>query len=423
MPSQKDLDMRVVVLGAGLLGVTSAYYLQQLGHEVIVVDRHATPAAKARGRVETVVTAAAAQLLRQSADRRAARAKWVGLYVSLRRRLAKLLDRAIGEMPKSKPTEHLVRLGAYSRDIVRSLRDEAGVPPGQRNPGLLSFYTDADAFNTRLARASHWKDLGCEERLVTAEEALHIEPALEALRGELAGAAYSLDDPATRDPAQFAASMVFLCRAAGVRFLTQHTVISLKERAGRIDHVELLDADGQPTVLRGQAYVLALGISSAMHAEKLKIAMPFRFLREYIVTIPLKDASRAPRVALRDRQGKLRIRRVETPGGDCLRVSATVRASLDEENEPDSDRVDAILHRIETLLPGAADTAHASLDTAVHAVSRDGLPMIGKTRLFNLFLNVAPGARGWINACGAGKSIARIVSGLRPELEFAFRNP
>lgn len=416
--------MRVVVLGAGLLGVTSAYYLQQLGHEVIVVDRHATPAAKARGRVETVVTAAAAQLLRQSAARRAARAKWVGLYVRLRRRFAKLLDRAIGEAPKSKPIEHLVRLGAYSRDIVRSLRDEAGVPPGgQRNPGLLSLYTDANAFNARLARASHWHGLGCEERLVTAEEALHIEPALQALRGELAGAAYALDDPATRDPAQFAASMVFLCRAAGVRFLTQHTVISLKERAGRIEHVELLDADGQPTVLRGQAYVLALGTSSAMHAEKLKIAMPFRFLREYIVTIPLKDASRAPRVALRDLQGKLRIRRIETPAGECLRVSATVRASLDEGNEADSDRVDAILHRVETLLPGAADTAHAALETAVHAVSRDGLPMIGKTRLFNLFLNVAPGARGWINACGAGKSIARIVSGLRPELEFAFRNP
>ncbi len=415
--------MRVVVLGAGLLGVTSAYYLQQLGHEVIVVDRHATPAAKARGRADAGVPAAAVQHLQQSSARHAARARWLRLYMHLRRRFAKLIDRAIGEAPKSKPIEHLVRLGAYSRAIVRSLRDEAGVPPGQRNPGQLSLYTDADAFNARLARASHWHDLGCEERLVSAEEALQIEPALQALRGELAGAAYSLDDPATRDPAQFAASMVFLCRAAGVRFLTRHTVVSLEERGGRIDHVELRDADGQRVVLRGQAYVLALGISSAMHAEKLKIAMPFRFLREYIVTIPLKDASRAPRVALRDRQARLRIRRVETPAGDCLQASATVRASLDEENEHDSDRVDAILQRIETLLPGAADTAHASLETVVHAVSRNGLPMIGKTRLFNLFLNVAPGTRGWINACGAGKSIARIVSGLRPELEFAFRNP
>ncbi|MBT2321620.1 FAD-dependent oxidoreductase [Variovorax paradoxus] len=415
--------MRVVVLGAGLLGVTSAYYLQQLGHQVTAVDRHATPAAKARGRVDADITTAAAQLLRQSTARRAARAKWVGLYVKLRRHLAKLLDRAIGEAPGSMPIEHLVRLGAYSRDIVRALRDEAGVPPGQRNPGLLSVYTDAEAFNARLAHASHWHGLGCEERLISAEEALHIEPALQGLRGKLAGATYLPDEPAARDPAQFAASMVFLCRAAGVRFLTKHTVISLKERAGRIDHVELLDADGEPVVMRGQAYVLALGISSAIHAEKLKIPMPLRFLREYIVTIPLKDGTRAPRVALRDRQGKLRIRRIETPNGDCLRVSATVRASLDEENEPDSDRVEAILRRIETLLPGAADTAHASLETVVHAVSRDGLPMIGKTRLFNLFLNAAPGARGWINACGAGKSIARIVSGLRPELEFAFRNP
>jgi len=412
--------MRVVVLGAGLLGVASAYYLQQLGHEVTVVDRHATPAAKARGRVDAGVAAATTRLLQQSAARRAARAKWAGLYVGLRRRFARLLDGAIGAPPKSRPIEHLVRLGTYSRESARALRDEAGVPPRARNAGLLSFYTDATAFDARKARASHWRALGCEERLLSADEALRIEPALEAARSALAGATYVPDDLA-RDPAQFAASLVFLCRAAGVRFLTQHTVLSLKERAGRIEHVEFLDADGQHGVLRGEAYVLALGIGSVTHAEKLKIAMPLRFLREYIATMPIKDPSRAPRVMLRDKQGKLRIRRIETPAGDRLQVSGSVRASLDEHGEPDSDRFDAMLRRIETLLPEVADTERASLETAVHAVSRSGLPMIGKTRLRNLFLNTAPGAQGWINACGAGKSIARIVSGLRPEVAFAFR--
>jgi D-amino-acid dehydrogenase len=420
MPSHKDLDMRVVVLGAGLLGVTSAYYLQQLGHEVTVVDRHATPAAKARGRVDACATAATTQLLQRSSSRHAVRAKWQQLYASLRRRLAKLLDRAIGAPPIPNPIEHLVRLGAYSRESARALRDEAGVPPGPRSTGLLSFYTDAAAFGARTAGAPHWSELGCEERLLSVDEALHIEPALQAARSELAGATYLPDDP-TRDPAQFAASLVFLCRAAGVRFLTKHTVVSLEERNGRIDHVALLDPDGQPGILRGQAYVLALGISSVAQAEKLKIAMPLRFVREYIVTVPIKDATRAPRVALLDRQGKLRIRRIETASGDCLRISGAVRARFDEQHDPDSDRFDAILRRVEALLPGVVDTARATLDTTVHAVSRSGLPMIGRTRLPNLFLNTAPGAQGWINACGAGKSIARIVTGLRPEFAFAFR--
>ncbi len=417
--------MRVVVLGAGLLGVTSAYYLQQLGHEVTVVDRHDTPAANARGRAGAASTTAAAAAATAGLDRRAssgaaAHAAWTRLHDSLRQGFTSLLDRAIGGSHKTHRMEHLVRLGAYSRESVRALRDEAGVPYGPRTAGMLSFYSDAAAFEARKALASHWRGLGCDERLLTADEALQIEPALQAARGEFAGAAYTRDDPA-RDPAQFAASLVFLCRAAGVRFLMGHTVLSLQEHRGRIEQVKLLDADGQPVDLRAQAYVLALGTSSVDHAEKLQIPLPLGFRREYVVTMPLKDASRAPRVALHDREARLRIRRIDAPGGECLRISRIVRVGRDERAQSDADRFEAMLRRVDALLPGAGDAARASFETAAHAVSRTGLPVIGKTRLGNLFLNTAPGARGWTNACGAGKSIARIVSGLRPELEFAFR--
>jgi D-amino-acid dehydrogenase len=205
--------------------------------------------------------------------------------------------------------------------------------------------------------------------------------------------------------------------------MTGHQVVSLAEREGRIDHVEVLDGEGRLARVRGHAYVLALGASSVPHAQALDIDMQLRFVREYIVTIPVKDPARAPRTALRDRQGRLRIARVETPQGDWLRVTTTVRAGADEDEEPDSDRFEAILQRIDRLLPGAADLGRAELETAVHAVSRSRLPMIGKTRLPNLFLNSAPGTPDWVHVCGAGKSIARIVSGLRPELDFAFRRP
>lgn len=339
--------MRVVVLGAGLLGVTSAYYLQQLGHEVTVVDRHSTPAAKARGRVAEDAAAprdAAAASLAGAGNREG----WRRLHARLRRSLAGLLDRAIGMRHKSDPMENLVRLAAYSRRSVRALSDEVGMPQSARTSGLLNFFTDADTFGHRSARAQHWRKLGCEERLLTAAEAVVMEPALRSIHDQLAGATYSLEDPA-RDPGQFAASLVFLCRAAGVRFMMKHTVVSLQEHDGRIDHVELADAEGRPSTLRGQAYVLALGSSSVPHAERLKIAMPLRFAREYIVTIPLKDPARAPRLTLRDRQGKLRIARVETPTGECLRVSGTVPSSPDEQGEPDSDRFHAILRRIDML--------------------------------------------------------------------------
>ncbi|SEA69177.1 FAD-dependent oxidoreductase [Variovorax sp. YR216] len=410
--------MRVVVLGAGLHGVTTAYYLQQLGHEVIVIDRHATPAAKARGRIPspegTASPHAGAPLPTKPAQGRGSR-----LWALVRRRFGKLLDHAVVP-PKSNPLDHMVRLAVYSRQSALALRDESGMPQRPRTTGQMTFYTDAPAFRGRIERAPHWSELGCEDRLLSADEAIGMEPSLQLMGGRLVGATYSPDDPA-RDPSQFAAGIVFLCRAAGVRFMMKHTVVRLKERNGRIDHVELLDAQGQPVIVRAQSYVLALGASSVLHAEHLGIDMPLRFVREYVVTLPIKDLSIAPRLSLHDRQGKLRIRRLENAGGHHLRVTSTVRVSDDEEDEPDSDRFDAILRRVETLFPGVVDTSRASLETAMHAVSSNRLPMIGKTHLPNLFLNTAPGTPGWTSALGAGKSIARIVSGLRPELDFAFR--
>ncbi|WP_431274283.1 FAD-dependent oxidoreductase [Variovorax ureilyticus] len=408
--------MRVVVLGAGLHGVTTAYYLQQLGHEVIVIDRHATPAAKARGRVPCGEPAASQAV---PIPARPAPGRWSRLRASLRRRFGSLLERAVVP-PRSNPLDQLIRLAVYSRQSAHALRDESGMPQRPRSTGQMTIYTDAKAYRERIERAPHWAELGCEDRLLSADEAIDMEPSLELMGGRLAGATYSPDDPA-RDPSQFAAGIVFLCRAAGVHFMMKHTVVSLKERNGRIDHVELLDPQGQPVVVRAQSYVLALGASSVPHAEHLGIDMELRFVREYVATLPIKDLSIAPRVSLHDRQGRLRIRRLENAGGHHLRITSTVRVNGDEENEPDSDRFAAILRRVETLFPGVGDTRRASLETAMHAVSSNRLPMIGKTPLPNLFLNTAPGTPNWTHAIGAGKSIARIVSGLRPELDFAFR--
>ncbi|MBO9514616.1 MAG: FAD-dependent oxidoreductase [Variovorax sp.] len=414
--------MRVVVLGAGLHGVTTAYYLQQLGHEVIVIDRHDTPAAKARGRVPRAEDGAPSASRAASQTARPLRGRWSRLRSAMRAQFGKLrkaIDSAVAP-PRSHPLDHMVRLAVYSRENARALRDESGLQARQRSNGQMTVYTDAEAFRRRIARAPHWSELGCEDRLLSVDEAVEMEPSLALMGHQLVGATHSHDDPA-RDPSQFAASIVFLCRAAGVRFMTRHTVVSLKERDGRVDHVELLDPSGQPTLLRAQSYVLALGASSAMHAEHLGIEMSLDFVREYIVTLPILDADRAPGVSLHDRQGRLRVRRVESALGPRLRVSSTVRVRDDGEHEPDSDRFEAMLRRVELLFPGAADIRRATFDTAMHAVSSNRLPMIGKTRLPNLFLNTAPGTPGWTNALGAGKSIARIVSGLRPELDFAFR--
>lgn len=404
--------MRVIVLGGGLLGVASAYYLQQLGHEVTVIDRHAAPAAKARG-----MASAPARLPPSATPERSLCSTAID---GLRRRLRRVSGYLTGTRHRpAARLEHMVRLATYSRETVHELRQEAGVSQDLRSAGWMRIYTDAKAFESFSHNVRRLQALGCSLQLLSPEEALGIEPALEHLRGQIAGAAFTPEDT-SRDPAAFAASLAFMCRAAGVRFLMNHSVVQLHARDGRIDHVELANVDGERSMLRADAYVLALGTGSVPHAQALGIAMPLRRVREYRIELPIQNAARAPQVMLNDRTERLRIHRIETPQGERLRVCCTVRLATDAQDLPDSTHYARMLARVETLLPGVVDPTHAEFSSTLHARSASGMPLIGRTPLRNLFLNTAPGAQGWVNACGAGKSIARIVSGLSPEVEFAF---
>lgn len=409
--------MHVIVLGAGLLGVTSAYYLQQLGHEVTVVDRHTTPCAKARGRVAPNAGA----LPRPVQPNRTTLGRLAATATALWRNARQKIETAVNAFgtPRMDPIEDMARLNAYSCTTARELRVEAGVPSAPRSPGLLTFYLDPASFAEAATRAARLNELGSTAVLMSAEEALRAEPALSAMREQLAGASFVADNPEP-DPKPTASSLVFLCRAAGVRFLMEHTVVALHQDDGRVEQVDLVDTRGQPLSLRGDAFVMALGTGSVQHADALGIGIPLHLVREYTVTLPILEGARAPRACLQDQSGTLRISRVQTTQGDCLRISAMVRADLDEAHMPDADRFDALLRRVAVLLPGVVDPRRAEVETQLHTGSADGLPLVGKTRLRNLFVNTAPGAQGWVNACGAGKSLARIVSGLRPELTFTF---
>jgi D-amino-acid dehydrogenase len=405
--------MRVIVLGGGLLGVASAYYLQQLGHEVTVIDRHRTPGAKARGLVESPTSTEAPPVRRTGP-------LWRAAFDRVRNRVHGWAGYLTGAAHRpTERIEHLVRLGAYSRESVRALGRETGVTQSSRGAGWMNIYTDAEAFAQFTRRVPRLQALGCVMHMLSPEEALRLEPSLEHLRGRLAGAAFTREGTSS-DAGGFAGSTIFMCRAAGVRFLMNHTVTKLHAREGRIDHVELRNPDGERTTLRADAYVMALGNGSAAVAQDLGVPLRLRLVHEHSVQLPLKDAERAPRVLLHDECSRLRMQHITTPDGERLRVWATVRAESAAAALPDDVRLARMLADVERLLPGVADTRGAVLSTRPYVRSASGLPLIGRTRMRNLFVNVAPGATGWIHACGAGRSIARIVSGLSPEVEFAF---
>ena len=415
--------MKVIVLGAGLLGVTSAYFLRQHGHEVTVLDRQASAAAEtsfANGGQISVSHAEpwanpsaplkvlqwlgkedAPLLFRLRADAR----QWLWGLQFLRECTPARTRYNIGQ---------IVRLGTYSRDTLQALRREIGLEYDQRTQGILHFYTSAKEFEGAEAPAAQMRELGCDRRVISADEAIRLEPALAHIRAQLAGATYTAEDE-SGDANRFARELVQRCESIGVQFCMSHTVTALREAAGQIDHVEATDADGRFLRIRGDAYVVAMGSLSPLYTKPLGIDLPVYPAKGYSVTMPVKDATKAHQVSLTDDEYKLVFSRL----GNRLRIAGTA-----ELNGYDRDlnrvRCEAIVRRVEALFPGAGDSEQAQFWTGLRPATPSNVPIIGRSKIANLYLNTGHGTLGWTHSCGSGKSIARIISGLKPEVDFAF---
>jgi D-amino-acid dehydrogenase len=308
----------------------------------------------------------------------------------------------------------IVRLGTYSRDMLQQLRRDIGIAYDERTQGILHFYTSQKEFDGAEGPAAQMRALGCDRRVISADEAVKIEPALRHIRPQLAGATYTAEDE-SGDANRFARELVRRCEADGVQFLMSHTVTALREAGGRIDHVEATDSEGRFQRLRADAYVLAMGSLSPLVVQPLGIRLPIYPAKGYSVTMPVKDAAMAHQVSLTDDEYKLVFSRL----GDRLRIAGTA-----EFNGYDRDlnrvRCEAIVKRVEQLFPCAGDSENAQFWTGLRPATPSNVPIIGRSKLPNLFLNTGHGTLGWTHSCGSGKSIARIVSGLKPEVDFAF---
>lgn len=415
--------MKVIVLGAGLLGVTSAYFLRQQGHEVTVVDRQAEPAAETSFANGGQISVSHAEpWANPGAPLKVL--KWLGredapLLFRLRSDLRQW-QWCLQFMRECTPgrtrhnIEQIVRLGTYSREMLQALRQERNIAYDERTQGILHFYTSFKEFEAAEAPAAQMRELGCDRQVISADEAVRLEPALRHIRPQLAGATYTAEDE-SGDANAFARELVRRCRDDGVNFLMSHTITALREAGGQIDHVEATDPEGRFQRLRADAYVLAMGSLSPLYAKPLGIHLPIYPAKGYSVTMAVKDESMAHQVSLTDDEFKLVFSRL----GDRLRIAGTA-----ELNGYDRDlnrvRCEAIVRRVEELFPGAGDPQTAQFWTGLRPATPSNVPIIGRSKLPNLYLNTGHGTLGWTHSCGSGKSIARIVSGLQPEVAFSF---
>lgn len=419
--------MKVIVLGSGIIGTASAWFLNKAGHEVTVIDRQPGAALETSFANGCQISVSHAEPWANPAAP-AKVLKWLGQEDAplLYRFRPEWLQWQWGvqflrECTRARTAHNIrqiVAIAEYSRQTLQAVRAETGIEYDALTRGILHFYTDQEEFEQSLDAARLMRDLGCPRQSISAEEVVRIEPALASIRHKIVGGDFTATDE-SGDVYKFTTGLAARAAQAGVAFRFNTTVTRLlAEGTGadaRIAGVEVIDATGRHQVMHADAFVLAMGSFSAPLAKPLGINLMIYPGKGYSATYKVLDADRAPTVSLTDDSYKLVMSRL----GDRLRVAGTCELN-GYTRELNSTRCDALTRRVRELFPDACDYGHPAYWTGLRPLTPSNVPYIGKTKYANLFLNTGHGTLGWTMGCGSGRAIADIVSGRTPEVDFAF---
>ena len=409
--------MKIVVLGAGVIGVTSAWYLAKAGHEVTVLDRQPGPS------LETSFANAGEISPGYSSPWAApgipAKAiKWMfmkhaPLIIQPRPDLAKLGWMA--KMLANCTTEayqtnkrRMVRLAEYSRDCLMELRAETGIAYDERTQGTLQLFrtqkqVDGAAKDIEVLRAD-----GVPFEVLDRDACLAAEPGLSGARDKIAGG-LRLPGDETGDCFKFTNGLAAMAEQLGVTFRYGVGIDGLESDGTRITAART--SEGRVTA---DAFVVALGSYSPFLVAPFGMKLPVYPVKGYSITVPITDESRAPVSTVMDETHKIAITRL----GDRIRVGGMAEiAGFDLSLKP--ARRATLEHSVEDLFGGAGDQSRATFWTGLRPMTPDGTPVVGRSTVPNLFLNTGHGTLGWTMAAGSGRVLADIVSGRTTEIESA----
>jgi D-amino-acid dehydrogenase len=407
--------MRIVVLGSGIVGTSTAYYLAEAGHEVVVVDRQEGPALETSfanaGEVSPGYSSPwAAPGIPMKA------LKWLfmrhrPLFIwptpqpdKVRWGLMMLRNctNARYELNKSR----MVPIAEYSRDLLRELRVKADIAYDERSKGLLQLFRTQKMLDGTAKDIAVLERFGVPYELLDAEGCIRAEPALAQVREKIAGGLRLVGDE-TGDCFKFTNALAALCRQLGVEFRYRTRVDAILTEAGRVTGV----VTDQGTVT-ADAYVVAMGSYAPLLLRRIGIDLPVYPVKGYSLTIPVSDASAAPESTVMDETHKVAITRL----GDRIRVGGM--AELDGYNTTlRPSRRATLEHVVTDLFPKGGDVAKASFWCGLRPMTPDGPPVIGPAKYPNLYLNAGHGTLGWTMGCGSGRVLADMISGRRPEID------
>jgi D-amino-acid dehydrogenase len=405
--------MRVIVLGSGVVGVTTAYYLAKAGHDVTVIDRQPGPA------LETSF-ANAGQISPGYASPWAAPGIPLKAFKWLFQRHAPLAIQPDGslfqlqwmwEMVKNCDAqcyavnkERMVRLAEYSRDRIRALRAETGIDYEGRQHGTLQLFRTQAQFDGAAKDIEVLKQAGVPFELLTREQLASAEPALAHVRDKLVGG-LRLPNDETGDCQLFTARLAQMARELGVRFQFDTAIERLD-----IAHGQVVDVHTDKGRVTADRYVLALGSYSRLLLQD-QFRVPVYPLKGYSITVPIVDGAKAPVSTILDETYKIAVTRFD----DRIRVGGMAEiAGYSKALNP--RRRETLELVVNDLFPGGGDVSRATFWTGLRPMTPDSTPIVGATPLNNLFLNTGHGTLGWTMACGSASVIADLVSGKVPAI-------
>lgn len=407
--------MRVLVLGSGVIGVTSAYYLALAGHDVCVVDRETGPA------LGTSHANAGQVSPGYSTPWAAPGIAWKAIRWMLMHHpplvLRKLADREtltwlFSMLSNCTPRryalnkERMVRLAEFSRDLLIEVRATTGISYDGAQLGTLQLFRTEQQLRAAEKDIVVLRESGVPFELLDRNGCVGAEPALADVANKIAGG-LRLPRDETGDCFKFTCALADLCRDMGVRFRFGETVKSIRAAGGRIASVQT-----DREIILADSYVIALGSHSPRLLAPLQLRLPVYPVKGYSITAPILDPHRAPRSTVMDETYKIAITRL----GDRIRVGGMAEISGYSSDLPQARR-DALTFSLADLFPGAGDLDAASFWTGLRPMTPDGTPIIGGTPMPNLFLNTGHGTLGWTMACGSAQVIADLISGREPAIE------
>ena len=402
--------MDVLVLGAGIIGLTTAYFLNKEGFEVTVVDRNNDVA------LETSF-ANGAQLSYSYVAPLAGPGvmshvpKWL-LDRNSPLRFRPSLDpatlcwnvrfmKACTAAQSNQTTRELLALSFLSRDLYHTMMQQENIAFDHKRAGKLIVHRSRDSFEHAVEQLDFQRSLGCEQRALSVEECLSLEPSLQRVRDHLSGGIYT-ESEESGDCYQLAVALKKILQQRGVTFRFNTPIKKLVSDSMRKVSVQTENA----ARLSADHIVVALGCDSTALLKPLGIAVPVSPLKGYSLTLPIQSAADAPVVSITDYERKVVYARL----GERLRV-AGMADMVGLNRHIDTARIETLKQEARNLFPDAGNYDLATLWTGLRPATPKGKPIIDGTRYGNLWLNIGQGALGFTLASGSARVMTDLIRG------------